>query len=150
MKGKLEQARNAPVFRFGDLFVYVTLVLLIVGMFFVFASKRDTSALTGIEVLRENEIIFSYDLEARRVIKTSEGISIEETKEGIFVTVKHGTDENKFRIKEGSVTMVSANCSLHKDCVYMPDITDNSAIIECLPHRLVIRPYKQSFDPSIG
>lgn len=148
---KFEQARKSSFFKMGDIFIYLFLVLMIVVLFIVTLTGRDTSALEKIEIVRDNKVILTYDF-MRDKFSYSEGITITEEVGGYLVTIENGKEKNVLTIKkEGYIKMLEANCSTHRDCVYMTAITDQSGYIECMPHHLLIRSAGAiSDDPIIG
>ncbi|MGN1234745.1 MAG: NusG domain II-containing protein [Christensenellaceae bacterium] len=144
------EARKSPFFRWGDLVIYAILAALIVGMFFLFGF-RSGKALTGVQVLRDDTVVFTYDF-ITDTFTLSEGVSVEETEGGYLVTIRDGEDWNILSIdKSGSVRMADANCSLHKDCVYMREIKDDGGVILCVPHHLKVSGMSEDIDdPVIG
>lgn len=150
MNDRLEQAKKSPFFKKGDVIVYIALVALIVAMFLATGLSRNKSALEQIQILRDNQVIFTYDF-LHDTVKASEGVSVEQTEEGYLVTITDGDARNVLIVKkEGYVKMLEANCSMHRDCVYMAPITDQGGFIECMPHRLIICAGELNFDPSVG
>lgn len=153
MKSKLEQARTAPLFRLGDIIVYAAIAVLVIVLFLAIGLKPSAGRLERIEVLRDSAVIFSYDF-LTDTYTSSDGIDVTGTDKGYRVTVLTGEEGyNVFEIdKSGSVKMVEANCSKHKECVnYMPAIKDADGVILCAPHHLTITGGSSEIkDPVIG
>jgi len=61
--------------------------------------------------------------------------------------MRRGTHINRFKIENGKVRMVWANCS-NQDCIRQGTINDGSKAIICLPNKVVIeiKSKKKKFD----
>ncbi|MBO4990105.1 MAG: NusG domain II-containing protein [Clostridia bacterium] len=145
-----EDAEKSPFFRKGDIFLYLVLVLVIVGLFcFGFATKEE-GELENLLVYRDDTLVFSYSF-AEDKYNAYEEVKVEETKEGYLVTIYTEGEYNLFCIeKRGYVKMLDADCSVHRDCVAMWAITDRSGVIICTPHHLKLCASDEILDPSIG
>ena len=53
------------------------------------------------------------------------------------VTVRQGSHENEFEIRDGQVRMLHANCRNH-DCIQQGAISRTGETIVCLPHKVVL------------
>ncbi len=153
MRSRLEEARKTPLFRVWDLVLYALILVLVVVLFLAVGLKPSAGKLERVEALRDSDVIFSYDF-LTDTYTVSDGVEVEKTEQGYRVTVRTGDEGyNVFEIdKGGSVKMVEANCSKHKECVnYMPAITDADGVILCAPHHLTITGGSSDIkDPVIG
>lgn len=152
---KVEQVKDNKPFKIWDLAIYIAVLVIAAALFITFYFTRDRGELTGISVLYDSVEIFNYDFEADiyEVKDESHIIIISEDGEGLslrFVVNVENTevDYNDIFIDKTavSVTVTEADCSSHKDCCYMSDITDDSMEIYCTPHKLRIT--AANFKPS--
>lgn len=147
---KVEQAKQDRGFRKGDLIVYGVLALLIAVMFFAVFFTRDTRPLQGVGIYVDNALVLEYDFaedEAKSLSETVEILRNDGERLTVKVVVKGGYNILEFDKAVRSVTVTDADCG-SRDCVAMRDITDNSGIIYCSPHRLTILPV--GYDPDSG
>lgn len=149
---KVEQAKQDKGFRKGDLVVYGVLALLIAATFLALFLVRDTSPLQGIDVYIDNELVLEYSFE-EDAPKISSGTDCAEIvrNDGEMLVIRFscGGGYNVVEIDKTlrSVAVTDADCA-SKECVAMRNITDNSGIIYCSPHRLMILP--GGYDPDSG
>lgn len=152
---KVEQIKGNKPFKILDLVVYAAVLLIVAALFVAIYFTRDRGELTGISVLCDGVEIFTYDFEndGYEVIDESHIIIISDTGEALslrFVVNAQNAEEdfNDIFIDKTavSVTVTEADCSSHKDCCYMSDITDDSMEIYCTPHKLRIT--AANFKPS--
>lgn len=103
-------------------------LLIMIGMgigFFVYLPRQSTADYVEIQV--DGTITATYPLTENRT-----------------ETIKTNADFiNTFTIKNGSVTMMHANCP-DKVCLHTPAISKNGESIVCLPHKVVISIHHQS------
>lgn len=149
---KIEGVKADKGFKIFDLIIYGVIVALAVISFIVVFITRDTSPLTGIQVYFKNDVVFEYDFENDSYsILNASVVEIEEDGEAAL-KIKVYPEEGKFNEilidKNGSVKMYDANCG-KKDCVYTPEISDNSGWIYCLPHMIKIFPFSYADDGNI-
>ena len=92
---------------------------------------------------------YKVDRGSSQVIVTSNGklygtYSLNENKE---FEIRRGTHINRFKIENGKVRMVWANCS-NQDCIRHGTINDGSKAIICLTNKVVIeiKSKKKKFD----
>lgn len=153
---KIGQVKEEKYFRIWDLLVYGIIALMIAALFLTVFLTKDNTPSEGFTVRRSDKIIFTYyyasgDYEADLTDGT---VEIGEEDGGkLYVTfyTPDGSGYNVILIDkvEKSVKVVDADCSSHKDCVYTPAIDDNSSIISCPPHRLLIEPLgRETDDPQ--
>lgn len=154
---KIGQLKKSKAFTKWDLIVYTAVVLIVVLLFGIFVFGKNSAALNGIEIVYDNQTIFTYTFEEdnyeinREYI---EKVSVENDQDKLTVTVYSDADKSHYNIvvieKSGSAYMQNADCSYHKDCVGMSPIVDNRGIIVCLPHKLTVLPLNYSPNPTTG
>ncbi|MDE7087298.1 MAG: NusG domain II-containing protein [Clostridia bacterium] len=143
---KIGQIKEGKWFRIGDLIVYGVIAALLVALFLALFFTRDNSATDGIRLCYRGESVFEYDYHSDKYeIKKPENIVIEsDTEEKLQLTFyTYGrSGYNKVVIDKNakSVRVTEADCSIRRDCVYTPAITDNSSVICCTPHALSVEP----------
>ena len=141
-----ERQKNDKIkpFLLGDIFVYLTVALLVLALFtsFFFLSKDRESK--GFIVSLSGKTVFTYDLDNDKFKvenEFSKNLSIEQSKGGYIVTVLiNEEDYNKIFIdKEHSeISVVESTCK-KEYCVHSPAIGKKGAIY-CDPHGLKIMP----------
>ncbi|MEG1706008.1 MAG: FAD:protein FMN transferase [Clostridia bacterium] len=152
------QVRKGKPFLFKDIFVYVALAVLIVGLFAVFVFPKG-AALKKIEVYEmasSSKLMFSYSFVTNDysiAIGYEKRIKITESKDKLLVTVYERdiddtTDLTKvgYNIIEISIVkdnlyakVIEADCSKMPDCVnnFFPIKAGNDSII-CIPHGIKV------------
>lgn len=145
---KIVQVKADKWFRLRDMFVY-GVILAVVALLLAVVLTREKSALQGIRILIDNEIVFEYDFTAQKyeIVKEECIEIVSDGEETLLLTVWTGDGAyNDVTVyKSGSVTVTGANCP-GKDCVNMPAIQDSSGWISCWTHRLWIIPYGYDAD----
>ena len=75
----------------------------------------------------------------------------------VYVTVYRDGEKGKYNTlvidtEKRTIKMYETNCSAHKDCMYMAEISAVNGVIICVPHGLKITALnaKEEFRPSIG
>lgn len=140
---KVKSVKDDKGFKIWDILVYGLVVALIAALFTVIFFTSDTSPLTGIRIYTTGAAVFEYNFEKSEYKQLSENVTFEITDSDGILTVKisDGDGFNTVRIdKSGKVKVVDADCH-NKDCMYLPEITNNSKSIICIPHGLRIVPY---------
>lgn len=147
-----EQLKKQRLFYSSDIIIYVIVAVLIVALFWVFVFTKPVINLSKVNFVYSDgiegeRVIFSYDFTTEKYV-IAEGIwtdLIEVTEQDFGYLVKVGyptaktVEYNLVKIdKSGSVSVIDADCSFHKDCVKFPPITDGSGVIICVPHKLTI------------
>ncbi len=84
------------------------------------ANDEHNDTVQKVVVTINNEIYETYDL----------------TKDDSY-TVQNGKSYNRFKVQEGYVKMIDANCN-DKLCLSRREISGNFETIVCLPHKLII------------
>lgn len=147
---KVQQVKGDRGFKLRDLIIYGLVVVIVAGLFIAVFATRDTSPLKGVRIYVESAVVFEYDFEKGEyeILDAQKVTVASETEEELSLRLTAGGGFNEVLIsKSGSVKMTDADCN-RKDCVYMPEITDNSGFIYCSPHRVKIVPY--GFDEDSG
>lgn len=123
----------------GDILIYTAVLLLTAVCFLAAFSVESGEGLTGIEITVDGELCFSCDFGGRWKNYAREYVTVEEKEGCIYVTVsKHGV--NTVKITENSALMVSADCSVSKECVNnFPPITTSDQVIICMPNGVTVR-----------
>lgn len=102
--------------------IFFIIVLFVIGITMtVWIYRPQSSAETWLEVRQNEKLLYKFPLNE----------NIEKT-----ISDTH-SNTNHFRIQDGIVTMVDANCSDHT-CVKTRGISKVSQSIVCLPHRLTL------------
>ena len=144
---KIEQIKDNKPFKILDLVIYMAVLLSAAALFVAFYFTRERGELTGICVYYNSVEIFTYDFEndEYKISDESHIVNITDSAEALslrFVVNADNTesDYNDIYIDKTavSVTVTQADCSSHKDCCYMSDITNDSMEIYCTPHKLRI------------
>lgn len=134
-------------FKIFDLIVYGLVIILAITLFVVVFFTKDRGKLKGIEIYCLNEIIFDYNFEKNEYKKSDKVEILSEDSETIKIKIIVKDYQNIVQINRngGSVKMLAANCRT-KDCVYTPEMKDNSGSIFCQSHSIKIVPYGYSID----
>ena len=107
-----------PMFRPADIILAIGLIVLGFAMSFYLAMGQDAGG--QVEVRTAGELYGVYDLDKDQT-----------------VTVRQGSHENEFEIRDGQVRMLRANCRNH-DCIQQGAISRTGETIVCLPHKVVL------------
>ena len=139
---KVTQVKKDRGFKIFDLIVYGVIIVLIAVMFISIFATSDKSPLGGVRVSVDGVAVFEYDFESAEQKILSECVAVEEAGDKLTLTVTPHKDEKNVIVidkKGGTVKITEANCH-GKDCKYMPEIKDNSGMIYCSPHKLLVEP----------
>ncbi|MDE7301444.1 MAG: NusG domain II-containing protein [Clostridia bacterium] len=151
---KIEQIKEGKFFRIWDLVAYGVIVAVTVALFLGIFLSRDASPTDGIKISYNGEVVFTYEyasdeykifsdsnIDEESIVDTDESLTL------VFYTQgKRGYNKIVIDKLKKSVKVVDADCSTHKDCVYTPALADNSSIISCPPHSMLIEPLVRTFD----
>ena len=146
---KIEQVKKDRGFKLFDIIIYGAIILIVVVLFIVLFTTRDSSSLTGIRITVKAEIVFEYEFGSTP--QYSDIVTVEEDGKGITVTIETDGDKNVVFIDKDKKTakMIEANCK-GKQCIYFAEMNDNSDFIYCSPHGLKVEPLIQDLDsPNI-
>ncbi len=142
---KVGQAKKDKGFKVFDLIVYGVIIIIIAALFIAVFATRDAGDLKGIRVSINNVAVFEYDFgtDCANILVDDGSVEITENGEKkLIVSITAGDgDYNVMTVDKigKSVSVTDANCR-GKECVYLPPIKDNSRMIFCAPHRLIIEP----------
>ena len=147
---KVKAVKADKGFKIWDLLVYAIVALIAVAIFLAVFLTRDSSPLEGVRVYSRGELVFEYVFakDEYKILGDGAEIAVEDGDGVLTVRVTTEDGYNELCVdKSGGVKVVSADCK-NKDCVYIPEIRDNSGIIFCSPHGLRVVPF--DFDPDDG
>ncbi len=150
---KVQSARKDKPFKFGDILVYMGVVMVIAVLFFVFVLDAEKTQMRAVTVIdsQTGETLFVYNFarDESFVNQNSEaGWTIQVTRTSDVLTVRFEKDFNgKIRFNEltvqcgsnASVKMTDSLCGFHQDCVRnFPAIDRSGGAIVCSPNRLKV------------
>ena len=146
---KIEQVKKDRGFKLFDIIIYGTVILIVVVLFIVLFTTRDTGTMTGVKISLRAKIIFEYEFGGTYDFDEN-FVTIEDDKDGITVVIVDGNDRNVAYIDktENSVKMIEANCK-GKECMYFEAMKDNSDFIYCSPHGVKIEPLNKDLDDPV-
>ena len=144
---KFDKIKNAKIFAFPDIIIYVLLGALIVALFagFVWGENPSLTAISAwVSIDGENEKIFVFDFESGG-LSVADGwesrvIVAQEDGKSLTVEILFGDGKNVLLIDKAErwAKMTESDCSLHHDCTTFPPITQGGGVIICLPRGLTI------------
>ena len=159
MKG-LNRARKGGFFAPGDLAVYAILLALVVILLCVTLLDGRGEKPRGIRIVVNEENAYTYVFGSGGKAGDNWESRIETTEDETAVHVKIYLDEDKREYNEvlldkvrRTAKMKDANCSFRKDCTAMQEVSSESGVIVCLPHRvkvLALSSDEDYFHPSLG
>lgn len=148
---KVRQVKADKGFKIWDLAVYGAVAIVAVVIFLAVFLTRDSSPLEGVRVYSRGTPVFEYVFGKDEYKILGDGAAEVVVTDGDGeLTVRVTTDDGYNVIsvnKSGGVKVTEADCK-NKDCVYIPEITDNGGIIFCSPHGLRVVPF--DYDPDDG
>ena len=141
-----EQKKYLSIFRAWDIAVYLCIFLMIAVLFFGFVVFPKQQEYSGFKILHQGKLVATYTFKDQ-TLTISNNSSVTLVQEDNLIKVY--TDQTHYNFlevnnKEFSVKVVSANCSVSKDCVYSPPLTTNNGAIVCAKHQLKIVPINYS------
>ena len=150
---KIEQVKADKGFRIWDLIVYGTIIVLVIVLFIVIFTTRDTSSLTGVRITVKAQVVCEYEFgkeEPQIPPDKKDIVSFEKKGNEIIVTIQNEKDKNVVLIDTNKKTakMLEANCK-GKQCIYFATMDDNSDFIYCSPHGLKIEPLYKDLDNDL-
>ncbi|MCI8343738.1 MAG: hypothetical protein HFE25_04750 [Clostridia bacterium] len=157
---RIEQVKGKKPFAVWDLLIYGVLAVFIAVLFivFVFGGNRDRTA--GIRLVFREQVVYTYSFQEGG--KAAQGwenrVALRTEGDTVFLTFYSDEEGKRFNtlmldLKNGSAKMTNANCSRHKDCTFMEEITTQKGVIVCVPHGLKVLALEgsENFDkPSLG
>ena len=115
-------------------------------MIVAFTVTRDNTPLDGVVITYRGLDVFTCDFKQNKYeILSQSNVEVLEDDGDILSLKIHGDDDGynvvKIDFAERTAKVTDANCSMHKDCVYSPELKTNGSVpIICTPHGLVVRP----------
>ena len=149
---KIGQVKNSKWFRVWDILIYGVIIAVTVALLLAFYFTKDKSPADGIRILYKNQSVFEYyySTDSYKIIKDSNIVIEDESAAKLTLTFytdgKSGSNTVVIDKTKKSVKVTEADCSTRKDCVYMPEIKDNSGFISCSPHMMTIQPFNPKTD----
>ncbi|MDE6613426.1 MAG: NusG domain II-containing protein [Clostridia bacterium] len=137
---KIEQVKKDRGFKILDLIIYGAVLALVAALFIAVFTTRDTSALTGVKITVGTESVFEYEFGGEPQ-KKADCVTVEEDGKSITVTVVTDGGTNVVYIDKAEKTakMIEADCR-GKQCMYFPELDNNSKYIYCSPHGVKVEP----------
>ena len=144
---KIEQVKKDRGFRLFDIIIYGAVIVIVVVLFIVLFTTRNTGSLSGIRITAKAQVVFEYDFGEDRTLLVADGVTYEKAGSSITVTIVSDGDKNVVLINTDKKTakMIEANCK-GKQCMYFAEMNDNSDFIYCSPHGLMVEPLFQDLD----
>ncbi len=139
---RIEQLKRKKPFSPWDILPYAVILCVIGILFILFVFMREDK-IRGVDIYSENTLICSYSFtDGLAVTDGYDGRVSAQAEEGmLFLTVyDEAGGFNRLLIDKQarSVRVIDADCSFHRDCTLMKEITTNEGVIVCLPHGLKI------------
>lgn len=148
------KTKNRKPFERGDIFLYSSVLILIIILLCVFVifPKQEDSA--GFKVYKGESLVLTYTYEKELTISPTWQNKVTYNQNDCTITIfLDGGEFNRLIINESnnSVKMIESTCSESKDCVHSPAIS-YSGIIYCAPHDLKVLPLNKTTNapPSVG
>lgn len=106
-----------------DYALIIILIIFAIAFNFIFVEMKAQGNSDELVVTVHGDVYATYPL----------------SKDGIYTVTTGNNDENvnTFQIKDGIVSMLDANCP-DGYCIHSKSIENNSEIIVCLPHELIL------------
>lgn len=148
---KVRQVKQDNWFCVWDLIIYGAVIALTVVLFLVIILRLDKTPTDGVRLYYKGEAVCEYYYSTDRInIIKADNIEVEENGEEylnftFYTDGKSGYNKVAINKKLKSVSVTDADCSLRKDCVYTPAITNNTSYISCPPHNFSIEPITRAF-----
>lgn len=153
------QIKSEKPFRSGDVLIYSALLLIISVLFAVFIifPSVNASDSTGFEIEINGKTVCTFTYADKKLTVNDGFVSLveyEEAENGLKITVFTSSEKEDFNelfadFSKKTVKVTDSNCSVSKDCVFSPAIS-NSGAIYCAPHGLKIVPLgNNGFTPPI-
>ncbi len=149
--GAYIRLRSSKAFFMRDLFVYISLVALILILFIVFVFPIKGDDRKGFKVTRGNVTILTYTFGSTPI--ETDLIKVEKVSNGCKIKIYHTSEKIGYNVilfndQLKTADVIESNCSERKDCYYAPSISSNGAIY-CQPHNLKITPLHGDADDGV-
>ena len=136
MSGKVfSRVRGGGFFKRADIIVYALIAVVAIVLLLVFLLPSDEE-LSGFEITYDGATVLTYDFDDGLTVKDAFRDAVVAT---CFVD-----------LGERSVKMTDADCSVSKDCTYMPALDGGNGAIICVPNRIRIVPVGGISSPVTG
>lgn len=136
-----------------DVFIYAFIVILTISLFlgFVILPRPTKNKGFRVEIDSNNVFEFLYD-DNSYTVNSDFDVDVEPCQDGFTVKIIHNGEFNTLKINTSDkwVKVIDSDCSIKKDCVYFPPLTDDNGTIVCVPHRLVVIPLGSGFIPPVA
>ncbi len=149
----LDNTVKNKLFKSGDILVYSFILLLLIGLFFIFIfpTLLTDNNHTGFKVYKNDQLVLEFSTSNDNLFIVSDSFNnlveingSEKNKHCFNITIytsSKKTGYNTIEIDTVSLTakVINSTCSTSKDCVYSPAISSSGSIY-CAPHGLKIIP----------
>lgn len=147
--------RERGFFAIGDLAVYAVLALIVVALFLAAAFLGKGGKAKGIAIELDGVSVYTYEFGGggKVAAEFADRVREEISETGVTVTVYADAAKKEYNVifidpAAGTARMKDANCSFHKDCVAMAEVSSERGVIVCVPHkcRVVALSEKNGYD----
>ncbi|MBQ0000960.1 MAG: NusG domain II-containing protein [Clostridiales bacterium] len=107
--------------------LFICIILLIAGVWWGVQQMQKPESYKSVTIIVKGEVFGTYSLEE------DQGIEINDT--------------NIAEIKDGQISMISANCPDHL-CIYQGAFGERGGMIVCLPNEVIIRGEDMTAEPG--
>ncbi len=147
-----EKITKRPYFKKLDVLLYFLLVVLIAGLMIgLLNSKKPATEGFKVTYANETALIFNF---SQNDYSIGVGFDIHVSNEGdewVFtVSLQEGFNKIKVNVKNKTVSVIDADCSFSKDCVYSAPISNGKGVIICAPHNLMVLPISETEIPPMA
>lgn len=154
MSGKVfSRVRGGGFFKRADIVVYALIAVVAIVLLLVFLLPQD-GGLSGFEITYDGATVLTYDFDDGLSVEDGFADSVEVTEGdgGLYLTVTTDDGVNTCFVDPADrrVKMTDADCSLSKDCTYMPALDSGGGAIVCVPNRIRIVPVGGISAPVTG
>lgn len=154
MSGKVfSRVRGGGFFKRADIVVYALIAVVAIVLLLVFLLPSD-GGLSGFEITYDGATVLTYDFDDGLTVKDAfrDAVVTTEGDGGLYLTVTTADGVNTCFVDLGerSVKMTDADCSVSKDCTYMPALDGGDGAIICVPNRIRIVPVGGISAPVTG
>lgn len=146
---KIEQVKKDKGFKIFDLIIYGVILLTVAAVFIAVFTTRNSNPLSGVRIYVASAQVFEYEFGGQPLKIEGGGVTVEVVEEGAGMTVTVRTDGgyNVLYIDKSARTAKMRKADCHsQQCVYFPEMKDNSGFIYCDPHGLRVEPLIKDYD----
>ena len=154
MSGKaFSRVRGGKFFKRADIIVYALIAVVSIVLLLVFLLPKEED-LTGFEITYDGARVLTYEFDGGLDVEDGyfDRVSIEKNDGGVYITLTtdDGVNTCFVDLERRSVKMTDADCSVSKDCTYMPALDGDGGAIICVPNRIRIIPVGGISSPVTG